>query len=165
MADLTNLYSQFYASARGVLRKWGCSNFIFEDLYHEAFFILLEKQKNAGTVIRYPHTYLIRICIYLWLKENKRLQIHEQYEENEAFDDRQAEPGDQKMHLLLKHWKSISPECQKILTFFSRNYTEDKISKTLHLKGAKAVNNRMHYCKAKLRSMIKKDPLYKEING
>jgi DNA-directed RNA polymerase specialized sigma24 family protein len=181
LEDINNLYKRYYYPTKNVLRKWGCNSHIFEDIYHEAFIIFVEKQKNAGDEKWSQQGYITRICKNKWFKERERLKIYEPLEDYEEFEDfeESGEPGesikkqmfyynednkeDHLIELLLKHLKNMSAVCQEVLNLYSLGHSEQKISNILNLDDSKAVKNKKYYCKVKLRSMVMNDPLFDEM--
>jgi len=163
--DLNYLYRKHYQDTKSILKKWRCNTEVFNDIYQDAFIILMEKLKHSGSETIISSGYIVNLCKYLWFKERKRLQDHEPAEQVEKMDEHYTETKDVMNFLLLKHMKNLSADCRKILNLYLKNYTEQKISEVLHLEGPKAVNNQKHYCKSKLRSLIMNDPLFKEIHG
>jgi len=45
LEDIKKLYKEVYATASNELRRSGCDSNIFEDIYQEAFIILIKKKK------------------------------------------------------------------------------------------------------------------------
>jgi RNA polymerase sigma factor (sigma-70 family) len=158
-------YSQYYFAARKKLRKWKCTGIAFDDIYHEAFIILLEKQGSPDTKIRDPETYITQVCKFLWFKEQRKMDLHEGMEKIDPDDYPNEVADDSRLVLLLKHMKNLPSTCQEVLTLYAQGYSEEKISDIMKLGGAKAVKNRKYYCKEKLRNMIMNDPLFEEIYG
>jgi RNA polymerase sigma factor (sigma-70 family) len=165
LEELGTLYDKLYIPVKNELKRWGCKDQFFYDLYHDAFFILIQNMSDPGNEIRYPQTYIAQMCKYLWIKERKRQNSLEIVEETETIYDSENELKDELNLLLSKHFKNLPPACQKILNLYCRGYSESKINKLMNLSNRAAVKNKKFYCKEKLRSMIKIDPLYKEING
>ena len=163
--DLNYLHQKYYQDAKSVLRKWGCNSETFDDIYQDAFVILVEKLKHSGGETIILSGYIINLCRYLWFKERKRLQNHEPAEKGDKIDEPYTATKDVMIFLLLKHLKNLSPNCREILNLYLKNYTEKQISEVLNLEGPKSVNNHKEYCKAKLRSLIMNDPEFKEIHG
>lgn len=163
--DVIYICQKYYQDAKSVLRKWGCNSQKFKDIYQDVFIILMDRPMNAGTAAEISSGYIINLCKYLWFKERKREQIHELNDQMDQIDEVYTGSKDVMIFLLHKHLKNLDAKCREILFLFAMNYTEHKISKGLKLESSKAVNNRKEYCKLKLRSMIKNDPLYNDING
>jgi RNA polymerase sigma factor (sigma-70 family) len=185
LEDSNKLYKQYYYPAKNVLRKYGCNGTIFEDLYQEAFIILVDKQKTAGIELKSQQTYITQICKNKWFKERKRMMIYEPLEEYEEFEELEGleetgEKGesmkkqmfyideenkeDNLIELLLKHLKNMSAVCQEVLNLYSLGHSEKKISNILNLDDPRAVKNKKYYCKLKLKTMIMNDPLFTEIH-
>jgi DNA-directed RNA polymerase specialized sigma24 family protein len=165
VVDLNKIYRHYYSSAKSQLRKWGCKGDIFEELYQQTFFILVEMQETGKASSTYSLGYVTQICKNLWFKEQKRRRIYNLIDEFDQIQYLEAESSKGLIFLLVFHMKSLSSSCREILTLYSHGYSEEKISAALKLRGPKTVNNKKLYCKEKLRNMILNDPLYKELNG
>ena len=164
------------------MRKWGCNSSVFEDIFHEAFIIFLEKQKTYGNEKWPQQAYITRICKNKWFKERERLNIYEPLEEYKEFEEiEESEESEESMkkelfyydednkednliELLLKHLKNMSAVCQEVLNLYSLGHSEKKISTILNLDDPRVVKNKKYYCKEKLRSMVMNDPIFDDIN-
>jgi DNA-directed RNA polymerase specialized sigma24 family protein len=164
MDDLNILYKQNYSAAKHELGNYGCKSYDFNDLYHDAFLIFIERQELSRIAVNYPRTYIVRICKYLWFKERKRLAIHEMIEEADLYFDPEEHSNDELMRLLITNLKKLSAICQKILTLYAFGYSEQKIESLVKLGELKMVNNKKQKCKERLRKLIINDPLFKVIN-
>jgi DNA-directed RNA polymerase specialized sigma24 family protein len=164
LEELQVIYKLYQASAKRELGKQGCTGSIFEELYHEAFLIYLERKHFQNSVIRFPLAYIVKMCKNLWNKERKRQATHERIEDIDPMYTPDFMAADGKMWLLLMHLKKLSTSCREILTLYSLGKSEDEISKKLNLRSTKVVNNKKNYCKELLKRSIKRDPLFDEIN-
>ena len=164
MNDLNVLYGHCYAIAKNELRKFGCDSSHFDDIYQDAFYIITERNIFPGTSVRNPRSYIVQICKILWFKERKRQKSQIQVEEIEDHSEGEPENVEIMSQLLSKYFEKLSSTCREILTLYSLNYTEEKISRILKLDGPKTANNKKLYCKDRLRKMIKKDPLFDKLN-
>lgn len=147
------------------MRKTGCSSFFFDDLYHEAFALLLSREKDGQEAVRFPYTYIIRTCKNLWIKEQKRQSVHILQDIMDHYQCREEESRSDIICLLVNHVKKLSVGCRQILILYSLGYSEDKISKTLNLGSKKAAKNKKYYCKEKLYNMMINDPQFEELYG
>ena len=163
--DLIILFNKYYIPVKSELRRLGCPSLIFDDVYQDVFFILLKKEKSPGTKMRNPQSYITQMCKFIWFKERKRQNKHEPLEESRLPVEPETTTGDEMKQLLTKHMNNLSSTCKEILDLYSKGYSEDKIGRVLNLGDRNAVKNKKYKCKEKLRSMIKNDPAYKEING
>jgi DNA-directed RNA polymerase specialized sigma24 family protein len=154
---------QYYSSIKSFLRRLGCQGSIFEDMYQESLFILLEKEKNGSLDISNRKTYITIICMNLWFKEKKRLELQAKLDEYDFINDQDKEPHEKKLFLVSKHMKNLSKGCRDILNLYIHNHSEEEISIRLNMAGPKAVNNKKNYCKDKLRKMVLSDPLLEEV--
>jgi len=165
MDDLNNLYLQYYTDAKSELRRLGCNSYLFKDIYHEAFIILMDKKKNSTVERSYNFTYVITLCKNLWSKERRNPEKVEISEEMELIDEQEGKSNDGLRLLLLKHLENLSSTCREILKLYSKGFNENKIASIMKLGDVKAVKNKKHRCKEKLQTAIEKDPLFDKIYG
>ena len=157
------LYDQHYSVAKDELRKLGCNSYIFEDIYHEAFIVLIKLHRSSGENFRVNQWFVVQICKHFWYKEHKFHALHDMLTEIEKINEDDSELKDFKLMLLAKHMENLSSICREILSLYLKNFSEEKISNILNLEGPKAVNNRKFLCKEKLRELIESDPLFEDL--
>jgi DNA-directed RNA polymerase specialized sigma24 family protein len=161
--DPNKIYNLYYSSVKSLLRKLGCPGYIFEDMYQESLYILLEKEKNSSLEISNLKNYITIMCTNLWFKEKKRMEVQDRLDEFEFYNDQDKGSDEVMLFLLSKHMENLSEGCREILNFYMHNHSEEEISIRLNMAGPKAVNNKKNYCKDKLRKLIIKDPLLEEV--
>ena len=158
-------YLHYKASAKDELRKLGCDGVMFDEFYHAAFFVLMEKNES-GIEKEYNLRYIIQMCKHQWFKEKKKLDIHIPIEETESIQHHDNLFTNETMvSLVKKHLNLLSGSCHEILTLYSLDYSEKKIGSILQLENLKKVKNRKYYCLEKLYKNIINDPLFPEIYG
>ncbi len=103
------------------------------------------------------------MCKNLWSKERRNPEKVEISEEIDLIDEQEGKSKEVLRLLLLKHFENLSSTCREILKLYSKGFNENKIASIMKLGDVKAVKNKKHRCKEKLRNAIEKDPLYNKI--
>lgn len=139
-----------------------------KDLFQEGM-IVIYKKIITGELELYCKfsTYLYAVCKRIWIQDRRKamLRINKMKDSGIA-----AEPitpygheyTDEAKELFYKHFKQLSPDCQKILRLHFNDCTIEEIRDALGYQTAHHVMDRKYRCKKSLIDRIKKDPKYRK---
>jgi len=113
-------------------------------------------------------TFLYSICRNLWLQRLEKrvgtkvdiLEIEDfiQLSDETVFE--MADPLEERKRIYLKHFGTLSPDCQKVLKLFAEGKSVHEIAQMMHYKSDYYAKTRKYQCKENLKKRIVKDPLY-----
>ena len=139
-----------------------------QDLFQEGM-IVIYKKINAGELELYCKfsTYLYAVCKRIWIQDRRKalLRINKLKDADLA-----AEPStpyghediDEAKELFDKHFKQLSPDCQKILRLHFNDCTIEEIRNAMNYNTAHHVMDRKYRCKKNLIDRIKNDPTFRK---
>ncbi len=148
-----------------------------EDLFQDAIFVVYEKVRGEEFSLTSSFkTFFYSICRNLWLQHlNKNKRFDERtvdVTEVEGFlplsDDNLGEydlfnPESERRRIYLKHFGSLSSDCQRVLSLFAKGKSIRDITKVMGYASEDYTKARKYSCKELLKKRIEGDTSYKEL--
>ncbi len=138
------------------------------DLFQEGM-IVVYKKVNADALELYCKfsTYLYAVCKRIWIQDRRKaiLRINKMKESGMAAEPTTSygyENTDEAQELFDKHFKQLSPDCQKILRLHFNECTIEEIRDAMNYNTAHHVMDRKYRCKKSLIDRIKNDPTFRK---
>jgi DNA-binding CsgD family transcriptional regulator len=101
----------------------------------------------------------------LWFKEYRRLRTFELFDLMDEFQAMETDTKTERDILLMQNLQYLSASCREVMALILLGCSEEKISETLNLGGARVAKNKKYYCKERLKDLILIDPLFEELYG
>lgn len=149
------IYKTQYPIVYGWIRKNKGTSEDTDDLFHEAFIIILRKIKAEGLYLNCSFsTYLFSICKHLWfqeLRKKSRMLPIEALElnnpiENDSYDNLE----DEKLQIFLNQLDLLDVKCRQLLLLYCKRNSLNEIMKLMGFKNAQAVADKKKNCRKKL---------------
>ena len=143
-----------------------------EDLFQDALIIIYKRIRNEELKLSCSFkTFFYSVCRNLWLQRlNKRQRNTIRITDTEEYSDLSAdidyeivEPSEERKRIYLRHFSSLSPDCQRILELFAQGFNVNEIAEQMQYKSDDYAKARKYQCKELLKARIKNDPLYKAL--
>ncbi len=178
-ARRTEVIELIYREFIGLVRRFVESNSgtpeDAEDLFQDALFVVYEKVRGGDFSLTSSFkTFFYSVFRNLWLQHlNKRfderaVDITEAEEFLSLSDDELGayelfNPELERRRLYLKHFGSLSSDCQRLLSLFSQGKSIREITRIMGYRSENYTKARKYSCKELLKKRIKGDLSYKEL--
>ena len=160
------------------LKRSGCEKLIYsqvryrnanvedaQDLFHEAFIILIEKMEQGEHQQQFNiKNYLIGIAKYLWNNKLKAQKKEYTTDDFSAFEDWGSVScegdflAEEKKNLVREVLDIIDAKCKKILLLWMNSYKMEEIAAKLELSSDKIARKYRYRCHKKLMQQLEKQP-------
>ncbi len=166
---LLYVYHEYYPFIEHFVYQHGGNNDQAKDLFQEGMIILYKKIRDGKLELFCKFsTYLYAVCKRIWIQERKKAMLrinklndtHIAAEPDVAYGE---ETVDAAKELFNKHFKQLSPDCQKILRLYFNDCTIEEIRNAMGYNTAHHVVDRKYRCKKSLIDRVINDPLFKKI--
>jgi RNA polymerase sigma factor (sigma-70 family) len=168
---LREIYAECLPMVERMIINTGGDRDQARDVFQEAMIIIFRKLTSGELELtcRFS-TYLYGISKKVWMQEKRkwltRMKSHtpgfDQVEEPQTGLNDEVKIIRQ---LFYKHFRQLSPECQKIMILHFNKVTIEEIGKILKKQDSHYVMDRKYRCKKSLINRILNDPNYKTIKN
>lgn len=167
---LEHVYDAYFPIIEGFVIHNSGSRDEAQDVFQEAMIIVYKKIRDRELELTCKFgTYLYAICKNIWIQERKKYLLHAEKLKNQPLmvnDPGPEEDPEYHRHLkdlFDKHFRELSPDCQKILKLFFANHTVEEIKNEMNYKDMHHAADRKYRCKKSLIKRMKNDPLFKKL--
>ena len=139
------------------------------DIFQDAIVILCKQIKLGRYNTKYDIAgFLYSVSRNLWInkakKDNRQIELPENYEEKEAYDFTDDIITNQKAKILQKVIRELGKKCFELLQLaLYQNLSGEEICKKMGFATVNAVKTQKYKCKQKLMKMIETNPSYQEV--
>lgn len=168
------IYKEYYYNISSFIRKNQGDEEDANDIFQEAVIIIYRKFQQGDLILENFKfsAYLFSISRLLWLKQLEKRRIEKQkIQDTLPFLEDINDEGlteliekNERYGLYQKHFKSLSPDCQKILQLFFEKVSLKLIAQIMGFKSESYAKKRKFKCKEILIERIKLDPEYRKIS-
>jgi RNA polymerase sigma factor (sigma-70 family) len=168
---IQNVYNECYPMVERMIINSGGDHEQAKDVFQEAWIIIYRKLKEGELELSCKFsTYIYAICKKLWIQEKRKRitrmrQIPAEPEIVEEPYPYGPEDEDRIRVLFYKHFKQLSPDCQKILMLHFNEISIDEIQKIMSYQNSHYTMDRKYRCKKSLMQRIINDPNFKSIQN
>lgn len=171
MDALRYLYATFFPKVSSMVKNLHGHESDANDIFQEAIIIFYRKAQ-AGEVDKATAVlpYLMATAKIIWQKTIRERQ-NEQIvglDTEEIIDDSsiyEAYKTNKRKEFFYKHFKMLSPECQRTLKAFFTGLSFAEMATKLQLSSEEFARRKKYLCKEYLVKSIKSDPEYKNISA
>ncbi len=165
---LSDVYKRYYPLVLAYIIRNSGSESDAKDVFQESIMVVYKQVDDKDFTIREDFgAYLIGISKRIWLKQIRRVSVHERYigqSEQETIEHHPADveiENELELGLIRKHIVNLGEECKKVLMWSADGIKNAKIAEKLGYKSEKVVRTKKYKCKEYLINLIKQDPDFK----
>lgn len=165
---LRYVYKELFPYVEMYVIQHGGSSDLAQDIFQEALIVILRKIAADDFSLQCKFsTYLYAICKRIWIQDRKKEymrsnKLNEISSMAEASVHYGPETIDEARELFDKHFKKISPDCQKILLLYFNGMSVEEIRSAMEINSLHNTIDKKYRCKKKLVDRIKGDPLFRK---
>lgn len=139
-----------------------------KDLFQEGMIVIYKKvlAEDLELTCKFS-TYLYAVCKRIWMQDRRKAKLRFDKMKEVGIAAEPTTPyghehSDEARELFDKHFRQLSPDCQKILLLHFNDCNIEEIRKALGYDTAHHVMDRKYRCKRSLIDRIKNDPTFRK---
>lgn len=169
-SGLRRIYERYLPRIRELVRGRGGSEADAQDVFQDALMILYEKARQPDFQLSSSfYSLLYGICYRLWsnrLKKTSRKEVtlSDDITYTSQHDIEDFMEADERHKLLFRALEQLGHDCRRLLELFFQGLSMKDIQLQMGFSGEAYAKKRKFQCKEKLVEMVKRDPVFAELN-
>jgi RNA polymerase sigma factor (sigma-70 family) len=167
---INTIYKTQYPIILGWIKKNSGSADDTDDIFHEAFIIVINKLRADGILLNCSFsTYLFSICKHLWfqeLRKRSRVQLIDiQKYNNLEYSELNNELEERKRQIFLKQISFLETKCRQLLLLYCKRKSLPEIMHIMGFRNTQAVADKKKNCRKTLIKNLLNSKEYKELQS
>lgn len=164
---LSDIYSKFYPILKNYILKNSGSEDDARDCFQEALISTFRRLQRKDFEIKTTFsTYIFNVGKFIWFKKVKSKETFipiEEFKHGELEKIEASLEEESKFTLFQKGLRSLSQDCQKILSYYFEGKNFKDIAKLMQYTGSEYARRKKYLCTKSLAEFVKKDPIYRDL--
>lgn len=164
---LNEIYSKFYPILKNYILKNGGSEDDAQDCFQEALISTYKRlQRKEFEITTTFSTYIFNVGKFIWFKKAKKEESTipiEDFRHGELEIIEETLKEESKFSLFQKGLKSLSQDCQKVLSYYFEGKNFNDIASLMNYTGSEYARRKKYLCAKSLAEYVKKDPMYRDL--